>query len=955
MRRLSSLAWRSLGARSLRSFLTVAGIALGVAVLFAALSAGAAMDAAVDRAAADEMGHADLRVQALEERGLGPDTLAVVKNVADVAIVAPALERETYLSAGPNLTPTTKLPAPVTVLGIDVVAEPKLHDMPLASGRLLAESDTLSALITETLSAAENLRVGDGVKLNGTAESGPQSYRIVGIISGKGSLPDAEGRLVFLSLTDAQTLFGTSGITRIDLGAAPGISVERLSGELVATIKTEPYLLSQTQDLADSLRGEMADFRSALLLVAAVVLFAGAFLIFNTLSMTVAERGREVGLLRAAGASRSQVMGIVLLQALALGVFGALIGVVGGLGLAVLTLSWVQSTGPVALTTPSVSLGSIAMALSIGVVVTLAASLEPAWRAGRIPPIEALRRQPSGAVAGVARLRWLVLVFGVLALAALAAWPRPSGGEGSGAFAVASTGGSSSLGPLAVYGLMLLAVLLLPFVMGPLVRLAGIPFRLFRNEERLARSSLARDRSRTALTVGALVVGLGMVVALATAAQDVRRIGASWLAETIPGSELLSSIRPISTTDDAVEKELAAMPGVQSVSPIGIFGVPYVYATQEDGRTVKSVVRQEAAAIVGADYQADGRLVFVPGGGDRTSALAALDAGGAVILPKTLADATGVHVGDSVEFATGTTLSSLKVVGIVAHSIPADAQEAILVGWPDALGLFGVTGADFYAVRYSPGQEASARPALEAAAIGYALQPSDLEPRPGHVRRRVGPHLPSARRAGHDCRSGCRTGHGEHPVDERPGTRPRDRGPARHGYDRTTGLGHGRHRSRGARNRGSDHRRRGGAACRHAARFLVQRGFRAGPRSALGVDRPGHALRRPRKRRGRHLSGRQSEPPVDSARAAARVGPVAGPRRPVAGPLRDPAASVSALRRCRACYTPATGPGEGPWSKPRPKGKHNECSRPRISIASPRLSEESRWATFCCRSASANA
>ena len=70
MRRLSSLAWRSLGARKMRSFLTTAGIALGVAVLFASLSAGATMDAAVDRAAADEMGHADLRVEALEEQGL---------------------------------------------------------------------------------------------------------------------------------------------------------------------------------------------------------------------------------------------------------------------------------------------------------------------------------------------------------------------------------------------------------------------------------------------------------------------------------------------------------------------------------------------------------------------------------------------------------------------------------------------------------------------------------------------------------------------------------------------------------------------------------------------------------------------------------------------------------------------------------------------------------------------
>jgi putative ABC transport system permease protein len=71
----------------------------------------------------------------------------------------------------------------------------------------------------------------------------------------------------------------------------------------------------------------MADFRGALLLVAAVVLFAGAFLIFNTLSMTVAERTREVGLLRAAGTTRSQVMGLVLLQALALGVVGSVVGV----------------------------------------------------------------------------------------------------------------------------------------------------------------------------------------------------------------------------------------------------------------------------------------------------------------------------------------------------------------------------------------------------------------------------------------------------------------------------------------------------------------------------------------------------------------------------------------------------------------------------------------------------
>jgi putative ABC transport system permease protein len=269
-------------------------------------------------------------------------------------------------------------------------------------------------------------------------------------------------------------------------------------------------------------------------------------------------------------------------------------------------------------------------------------------------------------------------------------------------------------GPLAVYGLFLLTVLLMPLLMIPLLRVAGIPFRIFRNEERLARSSLARDPSRTALTAGALVVGLAMVVALGTAAQDVRKIGTAWLAETIPGSELLTSIRPVATTDP-IRDELAAVPGVKSISPIGLFGVPY------EG------VRQEAAAIVGGDYLADGRLVFVSDGGDPKAALTALDAGGSVIVPRSLADRVGIHLGDTLSFPTGPTPTRLVVAGIVAHSIPTGAQEAILMGWSDAVNQFGVAGADFYAVRYAPGQESSSRGALDAAASQYAFEANSLD------------------------------------------------------------------------------------------------------------------------------------------------------------------------------------------------------------------------------------
>jgi putative ABC transport system permease protein len=144
-----------------------------------------------------------------------------------------------------------------------------------------------------------------------------------------------------------------------------------------------------------------------------------------------------------------------------------------------------------------------------------------------------------------------------------------------------------------------------------------------------------------------------------------------------------------------------------------MFGVPF------------QGVRQEAAAIAGKDYLDDGRLVFVSGGGDRTAALTALDVGGSVIVPQSLAQQSGIRLGDTLSFATGPTPTRLRVVGIVAHSIPSQSQEAILVGWPDA-GSFGAAGADFFAVRFVAGQESVAGAAVNALATQYAMEPSDL-------------------------------------------------------------------------------------------------------------------------------------------------------------------------------------------------------------------------------------
>jgi putative ABC transport system permease protein len=714
MPRLSSLAWRSLWARPLRTFLTIVGVALGVAVLFASLTTGATMDSALDRAAAADMGRADLRIEALEETGLTDATVAIVQGAFGLDVAAPALQRETYIAAGPTVDASNPLPAPVTVMGVDPVAELRVHPIPLYAGRWLAAADARTAVISQTLADAQGLRLGNTITLSGTAAAGPTPFEIVGIAAGDGPLLEGSGRLVYVTLAEARTLLGTSGVTRVDVLAKAGTSADELTGQLEVMIQTQPYLLLTEADLAGSLRSQTSDFRGALLLVAAVVLFAGAFLIFNTLSMSVAERTHEVGLLRAAGTTRGQVMNLILIQAFVIGLLGSMIGVVAGFGLGTLMIAFTQSTGPIELTGPAISVGGFVEALLVGLGLTIAAAMEPAWRAGRIAPVEAMRRGSGAAKA--ARLRWLVAVFIVLAVAALSIWP--SGGRTISTNAVGAIAGSSPLSPLAVYGLLLIAVLMIRGALRPVIAIISLPFRVFRNEERLARSSLARDPSRTALTAGALVVGVAMVVALGTAAQDMRAVGNQWLTETIPGTELLTSIRPMAV-NDPVRESLAETPGVKSVSPIGIFGLPY------EG------VRQEAAAIVGADYLTDGRLVFESG--SAATALAALDAGGAVIVPRSLATAWNLRVGDTMAFGTGSTPTKLKVAGIAAHTIPTGSQEAVLVGWSDAVGHFGVNGADFYVVRYAEGQEKTARATLDATAISYALQPAPLSTVQGSV------------------------------------------------------------------------------------------------------------------------------------------------------------------------------------------------------------------------------
>jgi putative ABC transport system permease protein len=696
MRGLNGLAWRGLRARPLRSILTTAGVALGVAVLFAGLATNTGIEAAVDRTVDGIVGRTDLRIEPFGEAGLSAATYDAVAAVPGVAVAAPTIERRTYLGLE-SFEPGAALPPPVTVVGIDPGRELRLHDLPLASGAMLADPEERSAVISATLARDDGMALGDRLQVEGL--DGPTMFRVIGILAADGPWGDPSGRAVVVPLATTEASFGETGLSRIDLGLDPAADPAVVTAALEAALRAEPYVLSSPQDIATAMRASTGGFAGTTALIAAIALFAGAFLIFNSLSMTVVERVRELGLLRAAGATRGQLTSYILVQASVIGALGSVLGIVLGTVLATVMAAWIRTVGEVSLGGPVLTVGDAVGALVIGFIVTLAAAIEPARRAGRIAPVEALKARLDLPTARRARLRWLVAVFALVGGFGLLVWPRGTG--------------TSSTSALVVYSVLLAVALAVPFVLPILVRVAGLPFALVaRFEERIARVSVLRDRSRAALTVGALTIGLAMIVALGGVAQHARAAAGSWIADVVPGDLVVTSIFPRGL-DEGIVELLEVAPGVATVSPIATFDMA-VFGVRLDG-----------AAVQGADLATDGRLVFTAG--DRAAAFAALDRGGAVIVPAGIADRDDIGLGaDLAVTAIDGTLETLRVVGIAERTLPGVSGESLLVGWSEAERL-GVLGADAFAVRFEPTASAAERTALAGEARALALDPVALD------------------------------------------------------------------------------------------------------------------------------------------------------------------------------------------------------------------------------------
>ncbi|MFF7650358.1 ABC transporter permease [Streptomyces sp. NPDC007983] len=354
---------------------------------------------------------------------------------------------------------------------------------------------------------SKKLKLGDELRI--IALPGEFRAKIVGIATFQVTNPGAT--LVYMDTATAQRkLLGAPGAyTSYALTARPGVSNEQLKKAVVADLG--PGLKVQTKaessKEAESQIGSFLDvMKYAMLGFAGIAVLVGIFLIVNTFSMLVAQRTREIGLMRAIGSSRKQINRSVLVEALLLGVVGSILGVLGGVGLAVGLMKLMGNAGlhlstdqlTVKPTTPIVG-------LTIGIVVTVIAAYIPARRAGTISPMAALRDAGTPADTKAGRIRGAI---GTLLTAGGAAALVVAGN------AAKAVDGSMFLA-LGVVLTLIGFIVIGPLLAGLVVRaLATVVLRIFGPVGRLAERNALRNPRRTGATGAALMIGLALVACL---------------------------------------------------------------------------------------------------------------------------------------------------------------------------------------------------------------------------------------------------------------------------------------------------------------------------------------------------------------------------------------------------------------------------------------------------------
>ncbi|RPK41614.1 ABC transporter permease [Streptomyces sp. ADI93-02] len=526
-----------------------------------------------------------------------------------------------------------------------------LRSMEITSGH--APRGPTEAMIDADTAEKHHLELGDEVRT--IAVTGDIKAKISGIASFTVTNPGAA--VVYLDTATAQQkLLGAPDVfTHVSVTAEAGVGDTELKKSVAAALDDPAAYKLQTQkEAADANKDSMGSFldvmKYAMLGFAGIAFLVGIFLIVNTFSMLVAQRTREIGLMRAIGSSRKQVNRSVLVEAVLLGVVGSVLGVAAGIGLAVGLMKLMGAIGmelstkdlTIAWTTPVTG-------LALGIVVTVLAAYVPARRAGKVSPMAALRDAgtPADATSG-----WIRAGIGLVL----------TGGGAAGLWAATrvdeASEGSLYLG-LGVVLSLIGFIVIGPLLAGAVVRVLGVVvLRLFGPVGRLAERNALRNPRRTGATGAALMIGLALVACLSVVGSSMvasatdeldKSVGTDFIVQSNTGQLIVPQAA------DAIGK----VPGIEHVTNYKVLAAKL---TNPDGSTA-----DEHVTAADPTYPQDLRRKTVAGDLEKAYGADSMSVG---------SDYAALHrieVGDelTVAFKAGDT-AKLKVAAITSDDTSVD-------------------------------------------------------------------------------------------------------------------------------------------------------------------------------------------------------------------------------------------------------------------------------------------
>ncbi|HEY2768488.1 MAG TPA: FtsX-like permease family protein [Solirubrobacteraceae bacterium] len=544
-----------------------------------------------------------------------------------------------------------------------------------------------------------NLRIGGRMVIAGSAVA--HTYTIVGIVKFAGSQSFGGAGAAILTPAEAQRVVGLPGrYDQIDVAAAPGVTAAELRDRIRAALPRTVAVRTGTQEAAKetlNIEENLGFLRTFLLIFAYVALFVGAFIIFNTFSITVAQRTREFGLLRTLGASRAQILRSVVFEGVLLGVTGSVLGLLGGIALAPALDQLFKSFGADLPDTGTVlQTRTIVVSLAAGTVVTLVSGMAPALRATRVPPIAALRE---GVEIEPARLTGAGVVARALTLAVVGV-------------AIALVIGSGAVfGVLFVVLAIYVIRLLIRFrrkgapahhhVVPAIARVVGVLVSWRGITGRLARENAIRQPGRTMVTAAALTVGLALVTFVAVLAAGTKASIDKAVSRSFAGDLIVENSQAGNEAGipALVAPALRQVRGVASVTPIA-FTV---------GRPRGSSDNATITAVEPATFERAYRIEWKQGS---SATLLGLNQTGAIVT-KGYAEGHHLKVGSSITLLTPTERHvTLTVRGIATDE--ARLLGNITITLALARAAFGQREDALNFVSYAPGtSNAQVQPAVD--------------------------------------------------------------------------------------------------------------------------------------------------------------------------------------------------------------------------------------------------